>query len=137
MTLDPLYTIPGHSAATSVDVDPRGRYLAVGSIDAVCSLLDVEEFICSRSIGDMEWPIRCAKFNYDGEYLALSSEDLFIGIFMVDSSNNSNSLVHKLPTRAHTNTLSWHRSKNILAYASDEMNRINNKPEGNVRIYGF
>lgn len=37
-----------------VDVDPRGRYIAVGSTDAIVSLWDLAEWYCVRTFTKME-----------------------------------------------------------------------------------
>ena len=132
-TLDHVYSIASHSTGYCIDFDPKGRYFAVGSGDAVGSLWDREENYCQRTFSSMDWPIRSLGFSHDGEFLAMSSEDSFIGIFRVDSG----ALVYKIPTSVATNSLSWHTSKYLLAYASEEINQRSSFPEGNFRVFGL
>ena len=78
------------------------------------------------------WPIRTLSFSCDGAWLASASEDLCIEISDVLSGDS----VHRLPTTAAMNTLAWHPSRFILAYAGDEVDKAG-KLEGNLRLFGL
>jgi THO complex subunit 3 len=42
-------------ACTSLDFDPRGRYLATGGEDALVNLYDTSEWMCIRTISSAEY----------------------------------------------------------------------------------
>ncbi|KAG0009193.1 hypothetical protein BGZ80_002642 [Entomortierella chlamydospora] len=106
-----------------LEFDPRGRYLATGSADALVNLWDLDEYVCVRTFGQL---------NFDGEFIASASEDLAIDISLVESGES----VHTITCHAAMNTVAWHPSKYLLAYAGDEQ-----EPKGvnlgNLRIFGF
>ena len=66
-----------------IEFDPRDRYFAVGSADALISIWDLASFTCVRTIDRLEWQVRTLGFSADGQYLAAGSEDLFIEIASV------------------------------------------------------
>ncbi|KAI8801495.1 WD40-repeat-containing domain protein [Cladochytrium replicatum] len=126
------YTVNAHTAnCYCLEFDPRGRYFATGSADAIVSLWDLEDYICLRTFGRLDWPVRTISFSYDGEYLASGSEDHLIDISHVETGEH----VHTIQCSAAMNTVAWHPSKLLLAYAGDEV--VNGRPEGNLRIFGF
>ncbi|KAF1741917.1 hypothetical protein MXB_3458, partial [Myxobolus squamalis] len=59
------------------------------------------------------WPVRALSFSFDGKILASASEDLFIDIALVDTSES----VYELNCPGPTFTLAWHPSKYVLAYS--------------------
>jgi THO complex subunit 3 len=106
--LETLHEVMAHQAPViSVDADPFGRcarwclvairahsrrrYLAVGSMDAVVSLWDIEEWACVRAFSRSECvrlclsracaevlcrhPIRKCHFSCDGEMLAITADE--------------------------------------------------------------
>jgi THO complex subunit 3 len=80
-TLNVAHTINAHTASIySFDLDPRGRYMALGGADAIVSVWDTEDYVCVRTFTSLEWPVRTLSFSYDGEMLAAASEDRFIDI---------------------------------------------------------
>ncbi|KAF9336705.1 hypothetical protein BG006_007772, partial [Podila minutissima] len=90
-----------------LEVDPRGRYLATGSADALVNLWDMEEFYHVRSFGSL-----------------------------VETGES----VHKITCFAAMNTVAWHPSKYLLAYAGDETDNVPGRSPimaGNLRIFGF
>ncbi|ORX75402.1 WD40 repeat-like protein [Anaeromyces robustus] len=129
-SLKELKSIQAHTAnCYCLEFDPNGRYLATGSADTLVSLWEVEDLTCIRTFGNLNWPVRTISFSHDGEYLASASEDLFIDISNVETGEQ----VHKIECNAAMNSLAWHPSKYLLAYAGDELdNKI-----GIVRVFGF
>lgn len=133
-----LRILDGHTAnCYCLELDPRGRYLATGSADALVNLWDMNEFSCVRTFGKLDWPIRTISFSFDGEFIASASEDLAIDISSVESGET----VHKIECYAAMNTVAWHPSKYLLAYAGDEQE---SRPggggsvmAGNLRVFGF
>lgn len=80
-SLQPVHTMQAHTASVyCFEVDPRGRYMALGAADAIVSIWDTEDLVCVRTITSLEWPVRSLSFAYDGEILAAGSEDRFIDI---------------------------------------------------------
>jgi THO complex subunit 3 len=114
--LKPLRTIFAHTAQCyCLETDPSDKYLAVGSADALVSLWDLEELICIRTFDRLEWPVRTLSFSYDSAYLASASEDNFIDIANVQTGEQ----VYSQPVKDAMNSVAWHPSAHILAYAGD------------------
>ncbi|KAI1315829.1 hypothetical protein EDD11_000324 [Mortierella claussenii] len=135
-TMDEIHALEAHTAnCYCLEFDPRGRYLATGSADALVDLWDVEQFICVRTFGQLHWPIRTISFSFDGEFIVSASEDLAIDISHVETGES----VHTIQCYAAMNTVAWHPSKYLLAYAGDEQETRNGNSTmlGNLRIFGF
>ncbi|KAI9090069.1 WD40-repeat-containing domain protein [Phlyctochytrium arcticum] len=132
-SFDPLFSLPAHTANIyCVEFDPRGRYFATGSADALICLWDAEEFVCIRTFSKLEWPIRTISFSGDGELLASGSEDRIINISAVETGET----IHTITCSAAMNSVAWHPSKHILAYAGDDVSSRDHKtPEGNLRVF--
>ena len=62
----------------------------------------------------------------------LGSEDPQLDIADVATSQQ----VHSIPCSAPMNTVSWHPTRHLLAYAGDDKNKVG-QDEGNLRIFGF
>jgi THO complex subunit 3 len=150
-SLQTLHTLVAHTAGCyCIAIDPTGRYLAVGSADALVSLWDVSEMLCARTFTKLEWPVRTISFNYDGQYIASASEDLFIDIVSLSSFNitaqtemtarmcfngisnfmwviqsevETGRSVYQIPCRAAMNSVEWNPKYNLLAFAADDKNK--------------
>ncbi|KAF9896432.1 THO complex subunit 3, partial [Lobosporangium transversale] len=134
--MEEVYALEAHTAnCYCLEFDPRGRYLATGSADALVNLWDLEDYICVRTFGQLHWPIRTISFSFDGEFIASASEDFAIDISHVETGES----VHTVTCFAAMNTVAWHPSKYLLAYAGDEqeMRNGNSTMIGNLRIFGF
>lgn len=132
-SLQTLHTLVAHTAGCyCIAIDPTGRYLAVGSADALVSLWDVSEMLCARTFTKLEWPVRTISFNYDGQYIASASEDLFIDISEVETGRS----VYQIPCRAAMNSVEWNPKYNLLAFAADDKNKYQ-ADEGVFRVFGF
>jgi THO complex subunit 3 len=83
---------------------------------------------CSR----LQWPVRTLSFSHDGAFCASGSEDQHIEIFDVATGETA----HALPTSAPMNSVAWHPSRLLLAYAGDDKDRTG-RDEGSLRIFGF
>lgn len=126
-SLELYHRVVAHPAPCfCVDVDPRGRYIAVGSTDAIVSLWDLKDWYCARTFTKLDSPVRSVGFSADGELLASGGEDLKIDLSHVETGQS----LHSIPTPAPCNSLSWHPTRSILAYAVDE-------PYGIVRLFGL
>ncbi|CAH7683063.1 WD40-repeat-containing domain protein [Phakopsora pachyrhizi] len=107
-----------------IDIDPRGRYIAVGGADSIVSLIDLEDFYCVNTFAHLDSDVRTISFSYDGDFVAIAGKDFFIDI----SSVSTGQQVKKIDSLTYpVNTLAWHPSKYFLAYAGDEK-------AGNVRV---
>jgi len=107
-----------------IDIDPRGRYIAVGGADSIVSLIDLEEFYCVNTFAHLESDVRTISFSYDGDFIAVAGKDFFIDVSAVSTGQQ----VRKIDNLTYpVNSLAWHPSKYVLAYAGDEK-------AGNVRV---
>ncbi|KAI8377876.1 WD40-repeat-containing domain protein [Radiomyces spectabilis] len=128
-----LQSLRGHTAnCYCVEADPTGKYLAVGSADALVTLWDTKTFTCQRAFSELTWPVRTLSFSYDGQFIASASEDNFIDISHVES----NVSVHHIECSAAMNTVAWHPRDYYLAYAGDEMT-LDGKFAGNLKIFSM
>lgn len=75
-SLEHVYTVEAHSSgAFCLELDPRGSTLAVGGSDAVVSIWDTKEWICQRTLRNMESPIRNLSYSFDGAYICAGSDE--------------------------------------------------------------
>jgi len=130
--------LPAHTAnCYCIEMDPKGRYFALGSADSIVSLWDINELICIRTFTQIESPVRTLSFTYDGNFIASGVEDNFIEISHVDTGET----VHKISCDGAMNSLAWHPKAFLLAYASDSTKhreeKHGDKHEGAVKIFGF
>jgi len=124
-----LKRIYGHmDRCYCIDFDPTHPRFAVGGADALVTLWDLEELYCIRTFERCEWPVRTISFSHDGVLLASASEDLFIDIACTETG----ALIYKLPVRSATNSVCWHPSKPLLAYAGEDSSN-----EITVNVFGF
>ncbi len=55
-TMSLLYTIYAHTSnCFCLEIDPKGRYLATGSADALVSLWDINDYVCVKTFGELEF----------------------------------------------------------------------------------
>jgi len=130
-------TIQAHTANVyCIEFDPTGRYFAIGGADALVSLWDVNEMVCVRTFGRLDWPVRTLSFSCDGQLLASASEDLTVDISQVDTGEH----VHSIACDAAMNAVAWHPKEQLLAFAGDEKDKHAEKHResgGIVRVFGF
>nr|ODN94924.1 hypothetical protein L204_04264 [Cryptococcus depauperatus CBS 7855] len=96
----------------SLSFDPRGRFLVTGGQDALLTLYDTKGWMAVKSWDVFMAAIRHTAFSYDGEYIAVGGDDLFIAILSVYTGQ----VITKISLPAAVNALSWHPKKNTLAY---------------------
>ncbi|KAM0789184.1 hypothetical protein ACM66B_000031 [Microbotryomycetes sp. NB124-2] len=113
------------AAVTVLDLDPKGRYLAAGSTDATVTLWDTREWTCAASAGFHDDPPRVVRFCADGQYVASACGDKEVVISRVPTLTT----VTTLTTGGAVDSLSWHPTKNVLAFSSSE-------DVGGVRLWG-
>ncbi|PLW29297.1 hypothetical protein PCASD_19575 [Puccinia coronata f. sp. avenae] len=124
-TLTEFHRYDAHACVINcIDIDPRGRYIAVGGADSIVSLIDLEEFYCVNTFAHLESDVRTISFSYDGDFIAVAGKDFFIDVSAVSTGQQ----VRKIDNLTYpVNSISWHPSKYVLAYAGDEK-------AGNVRV---
>ena len=76
--------------------------------------------------------MRTLSFSHDCAYLASGSEDPLIDVASVTTGQR----VHAIPSQAPMNSVAWHPSKLLLAFAGDDKDR-QGRDEGSGRIFGF
>ncbi|KAJ8293387.1 THO complex subunit 3 [Rhodotorula toruloides] len=113
-----VYTVPMTSMPVGMlDLDPRGRYLLAGGNDATVSLWETEEWTCAASAGHHDGPLLTCRFNHDGSLVAsIATGDVVI------SSVPGLKKEHSIPfPDGASQDLAWHPSRNVLAYAGNEL----------------
>ncbi|CAH0476342.1 unnamed protein product [Peronospora belbahrii] len=99
-----------------LDLHPSGRYLALGGVDSLVSLWDLEELYCTKTFVVTTSGIRFVRFNHDGNFLAIGMDDP--NLIVLDAA--SGEVVINLQLQNTLQNLSWHPSKNLLAYVGDK-----------------
>lgn len=121
--------------------------LAVGSSDSQISLWSRDtnsdlEFFCFRILNRMEWPIRSLSFSHDSQFLAVGSEDSFIGVEHIQSGTlvakiNPGKVSSDSKTGIPINSVTWHPNKQILAFAGSEVDDRTGKATGAIKLFGL
>ena len=75
-SMEGLHTLHAHtSACFSLELCPRGKYLAVGGSDALITLWDTTEWVSRRSLSGMVGAVRSLSFSFDGSYIVGGSDE--------------------------------------------------------------
>ncbi|VDL72137.1 unnamed protein product [Nippostrongylus brasiliensis] len=77
----------GQSNCVAVAVSTDGQRLAVGASDALCSIWSLDEMICERNLGRLDYPVRAVAFSHDSQLIATGSEDHSIDIAFVNDGS--------------------------------------------------
>ncbi|KAI0567500.1 THO complex subunit 3 [Gracilaria domingensis] len=113
-SLDHIITIQGHvDACFGVACDPKGRFVAIASLDTCVSIWDSMSLSNVFTIDRWEKAVQLVDYSYEGQYLAMTGDMEKIDI--TDASTGS--LVHSISTVAVLNGFAWHPSRLLLAYA--------------------
>lgn len=120
-SLEHVYTVEAHSSgAFCLELDPRGSTLAVGGSDAVVSVWDTKEWICQRTLRNMESPVRNLSISFDGAYICAGSDEP--GAVNIDIANlDTGEHVYTVPTSHPVPNVAWHPNKYWLAYSGDPL----------------
>lgn len=130
-----VHSHPTHTANVfCLHYDPLSRYIATASSDAMIGLWHSTEWYAVKMITSLTFPARAIGFSWDGELLAAAGEDAYVSINATAGAGEDQ--VHRLALAAGTvvNTLAWHPSRYVLAYAGDEPGV---KDVGCVRVFGL
>eukprot|EP00967_Tisochrysis_lutea_P107593 scaffold166053_cov33-Tisochrysis_lutea.AAC.2 len=131
--LEPALTLVGHTAnCYCIEFDPSGDHFAVGGADALVSLWNTKELVCVATFSNLEWPVRTISFSCDSAYIASGSEDPLVDVSHVQTGKQA----YAIPCKAPSNTVAWHPTKMLLAYAGDDKDKMG-RDEGSLRIFGF
>uniref|UniRef100_M4B9B4 Anaphase-promoting complex subunit 4-like WD40 domain-containing protein n=1 Tax=Hyaloperonospora arabidopsidis (strain Emoy2) TaxID=559515 RepID=M4B9B4_HYAAE len=115
--LESAHKVTAHAGScVCLDLHPSGRYLALGGLDSLVSLWDLEELYCAKTFVVTTSSIRFVRFSYDGKFLAIGMEDPNLLVVDVESGEE----VVNLQLQNNLQYLSWHPSKNLLAYVGDK-----------------
>ncbi|CAK4151658.1 unnamed protein product [Aphanomyces euteiches] len=112
----------------AIDIDKAGRTLALGGVDSLVSLWDLEEIYCKQTFICSQSRIRFVKFSHDGVFLAPGSDDLNIPIIHIESGQ----AVFSISLQEVPQQLAWHPSKHVLAYLGDAPSMDKNKDRQGV-----
>ncbi|KAH8922831.1 WD40 repeat-like protein [Atractiella rhizophila] len=112
-----------------MDIDPSGRTMAIGAHDALVSIWDTKDWICTATYAEFDQSVTSVSLSYDGKYCAATTEgDNRFEIF--DTSNGKQ--VHQVsPADGHVQALAFCPTKPYLAYAKK------GTPEGMVSVLGL
>lgn len=135
-----IHSHPTHTANVfCLEYDPLSRFVATASSDAMIALWDASEWFAVKMITSLAFPARAIGFSFDGELVAAGGEDAFITVNAANPSvglaEGESDQVCKIALGPSTmiNTLAWHPSKYVLAYAGDEAP----KDAGTVRVFNL
>ena len=107
------FSCPGYCVSLYAYSEPP--LLAVGSKDSLVSIWDLEEMASLRTIQRHTTPVRCLSFSNHAQFVASSAYDP--GVDIADAVTTK--LVHKIDAQHAMNSLAWHPTKPILAFAID------------------
>jgi THO complex subunit 3 len=66
-----LWSLTAHTQnCYCLEFDPKDKYFAVGSADALISLWDLATMTCVRTVDRLDWPVRTLGFSADGRVRA-------------------------------------------------------------------
>lgn len=123
---------------------PDGRLLCTGGADAQVTIWSAAErpFVPLRCLSRMEWPIRALAFNHDALLLAVGTEDSFLALESLAADSGGGQLVAKVPTSRGTrglpiNCIAWHPTRNIFAFAGEEVDDRTGRFIGTIRLIGM
>lgn len=88
----------------------------MGGLDSLVSMWDLEELYCVKTFVVTTSSIRSVRFSYSGKYIAIGMDDPNLVVVDVESGEK----VINLQLQNNLQYLSWHPSKNLLAYVGDK-----------------
>ncbi|RHZ02210.1 hypothetical protein DYB26_000650 [Aphanomyces astaci] len=129
-TLENVHKVhAAHSGSCfAIDLARNGRMLALGGVDSLVSLWDLDEVYCMQTLVTSQSRIRFVKFSHDAAFLASGSDDLVIPIVEVATGRPAFSIALQEPPQQ----MAWHPSKHVLAYLGDAPSNDKNKDRQGV-----
>ncbi|CAI5735315.1 unnamed protein product [Peronospora destructor] len=127
--LESAHKVTAHAGScVCLDFHPSGRYLALGGVDSLVSLWDLEELYCVKTFVVTTSGIRFVRFSHDGKFIAIGMDDPNLIVVDVESGEE----VVNLQLQNTLQNLSWHPSKNLLAYVGDKASSEKNSNRDGV-----
>ncbi|KAL3668013.1 hypothetical protein V7S43_006885 [Phytophthora oleae] len=127
--LESAHKVMAHAGSCfSLDFHPSGRYLALGGLDSLVSVWDLEELYCVKTFVVTTASIRLVRFSHDGKYIAIGMDEPNLVVVHVKSGEK----VVNLQLQNNLQYLSWHPSKNVLAYVGDKASSDKNSNRDGV-----
>ena len=133
------HSIPVSGQTSSIiDMDPTGRYLAVGGSDSNVTLWDLNGIFPVQEITRQKTSIRRVSFSHDGRFIATLSEDCVIDVALVETGEKiwgcqNDERDERESTRIIE--LAFHPTRLLLAAAYDC--KRNHKDISYIRIFGL
>lgn len=129
----PLQALNAHTSnCYCLEFDRSGRFFATGGADAVILVWDCKSFVPIQSFTSLSSPSRTLGFSHDGNCLAAGSEDKFLDIWRMETGQS----VMQIPINSPVNSLDWHPSKQLVAFA-DDSSQEDVRHSSLVKIFGF
>ncbi|KAK5016814.1 hypothetical protein LTR39_001883 [Cryomyces antarcticus] len=115
----PLHTLNAHtSSCYSIDISPSGTHLAVGGSDALLTLWDTHDWVCTHSLARMTGPVRAISFSFDGAFVVGASDEP--GSRDLDVAHvETGEYVHVVETGGAVGCVAWHPLRYWLAYVAE------------------
>ncbi|RQM18069.1 hypothetical protein DD237_000412 [Peronospora effusa] len=127
--LESALKVTAHAGScVCLDFHPSGRYLVLGGVDSLVSLWDLEELYCAKTFVVTTSGIRFVRFSHDGKFIAIGMDDPNLVVVDVESGEE----VVNLQLQNTLQNLSWHPSKNLLAYVGDKASSEKNSNRDGV-----
>ncbi|CAI5744597.1 unnamed protein product [Peronospora destructor] len=127
--LESVHKVTAHAGScVCLDFHPSGRYLALGGVDSLVSLWDLEELYCVKTFVVTTSGIRFVRFSHDGKFIAIGMDDPSLIVVDVESGEEA----VNLQLQNTLQNLSWHSSKNLLAYVGDKASSEKNSNRDGV-----
>lgn len=115
--LESVHKVIAHvGSCMCLDFDSTGRFLALGGLDSLVSVWDLEELYCVKTFVVTTSSIRFVRFSHDDKYIAIGMEDPTLVIVDVESGETAVTV----QLQNNLQYLCWQPNKNILAYVGDK-----------------
>jgi THO complex subunit 3 len=116
-SMDQITKIQAHTTSTvCLEVDPSGKYLAVGGSDSLITLWTTDHLLCKRGLPKMQGPVRNVSFSWCGGYL-VGGTAAERGLHIVHAATGE--YLHTINC-GPTPVLQWSPKDYSLAYAVHE-----------------
>lgn len=123
----------------ALELDPAGKFLAIGSNDANVTLWDLNGLFPVQEVTRQQQPVRSMSFNQDGRFIATCTEEHYVDIALVETGEKVWSFQSDEREKDLMNLVgvAFHPKRPVLACAYDVRDR-NHRDRDNsiIRIFG-